>query len=83
MHYELYHNKETLELTIKPSKNKLAIGYKEVKPNIFYYNDCFFVSTDRDILKQFANELKNEWLIEVIDRLDKLEKLRVKIKYQK
>ena len=81
MYYELYHNKETLELIIKTSKSKFYNIYKEVKPNIFDFNDCYYISEDRNILKQFANELKDELLAEAIERLSKLEKLMVKIKY--
>ena len=45
------------------------------------YNDCYFICNDRKKLREKANEIKNEWITELEDELEKANNMKIKNKY--
>lgn len=80
--YELYYNKEKLEIILKKvKKTNLLIG--EDQKNVYYgdepiqYNDCYITCGLLEPLKKIAIELKNEWLLEAKNKVEKIQALRL------
>lgn len=78
--YELYHSRREKKLEIKPSKNK---PFKEdcVINEVATYNDCFYLCSDRKLLKKKAEEIKSEWIEEAEKELEQLKEIKIKNKY--
>jgi len=74
--FSLYVNKEKMELVI--AKNTLTDNITE---DIVQYNSCYFIGPDRKKLKEFAEELRVEWIREAETRLEVLKSLKIKNKY--
>ena len=77
--YSLYYNKKTLELIIKPDKYNKIENMSDDK--VYYWNENYYYATNRKVLREKANELKEQWIEETEERLNKLKELKVKTKY--
>ncbi len=52
-----------------------------VEEGIYRFNDCIYLSEDRDKLREFAKRLKEQWVKEVESRLKELNEMKVVVKY--
>lgn len=61
-YYELYHCKEKYKMELKPLR-KIFDREKDrmLTDTLHYYNDCYYFSTNRKMLKNFATEMLEEW----------------------
>ena len=77
--YALYHNKEKVALEIKPWKFQVdeSLDYNK----LVFLNDCYFLSYDKKVLKQKAEEIKNIWIKEIEENLKKVTNSEIKMKY--
>ena len=46
-------------------------------PEVTYYNNCYYICLDKKPLKKFANELKEQWLNEVMERVELIKRINV------
>lgn len=84
MFYQLYRNKETYELKIRP----LAKIFKESKDltksiselgenDVFDYNYYYLFANNRKILVSYALAYKKEWLQEQEDIMNKIKNIKI------
>lgn len=79
--YSLYHNKENGLLEIK--KNK-TMGINVPEPceikddDLIYYNDCHYISNNRNVLADKAMKLRDEWIEEYEEKITKLKSINFK-----
>lgn len=79
--YQLYHSEERCELVIEPLK--LCIRKKNIEDGkVYYFNDCYFICSDRKVLQEKAKSLKLAWTMRASDRLEKLTNMKVRNKYK-
>ena len=71
--YCLYHNKEKMELKIKPSRLPCNYTYEVIS-----YNENYYICNNRDKLKEKAEEIKEKWLKEAQERVNILSKIKIK-----
>lgn len=74
--YNLYHNKEqcVIELRKVRSKERQLQAHYTHEPSRF--NDCYYICVNRKPLKELAQQLKEGWIIEAKDRLEKTENIK-------
>lgn len=73
--YGLYHNEKTFSLEIKPFKEG------EEFEGIKNYNDCYYLSCDRKLLREEATIIKEKWITKREEELEKLKNIKIKNKY--
>jgi hypothetical protein len=76
--YQLYHNKDNLELKIEPDKYGTFYSNNEVH----CWNDNYYKCNEIKPLRSKAEEIRQKWIKEYQERLDKLENLKIKVKYK-
>lgn len=81
-YYGLYHNKEKMEITIIKNPN-CAINSNDVTDEVIYFNNCYYVSTNRKALMAKAENLREEWIDEAKEVLNKLLSMVIKRKHKK
>lgn len=75
--YGLYHNEKFFHLEIKPFKQgELFDGIK--KHNEFYYLSC-----ERKLLREKAQEIKTSWISKREIELEKLKTIKIKNRYKR
>lgn len=80
MNYQLEHNKSEFFIQISPMK---VNGSKYIIANqLTYYNEKYYISDNRELLKQKAVELKQQWIDEYTDKLQKSIDMKIKNKYK-
>ena len=83
--FALYYFKESCELTIRNYKTTVMVRRIEdlplVEEGIYRFNDCIYLSEDRDKLREFAKRLREEWIGEVESRLKELNEMKIVVKY--
>lgn len=68
--YTLYHDKLKLEIKLTNAKKTLQnLNYTD---DVTEYNDCYFISKNKKKLKEFGEKIKNNWIIELEEKLNKL-----------
>lgn len=78
--FQLYFSKEKKELKIEPLK-KLMIDESKITNEVMKYSNCYFVSLDRKALRDKANSLKEKWIKEAEEELNKFKDIKIKVKY--
>lgn len=73
--YGLYHNENIFALEIKPFKEG------EEFEGIENYNDCYYLSCDRKLLREKAISIKEKWITRQEEELEKLKAVKIKNKY--
>ena len=73
--YQMYHNKAEGVIEIKPTTKTFA-DVKEAEL-IKVYNDCYYLSSDKKALKKIAADLKESWLQEAQNRLQKISAIKI------
>ena len=69
--YQLYFDKEECILEINPLKK--VFENINIVDEIYKYNNCYYFGKNKEILKEKAEELKQEWIKEAEERLHKVE----------
>lgn len=77
--FQLYHNKDKLELKIEPDKYGTFYSNNE----IHFWNENYYKCNEIKPLREKAEEIKQRWINEYQERLNKLEKLKIRVKYKK
>lgn len=73
--YGLYYKEKDFELEIKPfRKGERFEGIKD-------YNDCYYISCDRKLLREKSQLIKAKWIEKREKELEQLKTLKVKNKY--
>lgn len=79
--YSLHHNKEQCLFEIKKNKT-MGINVPEsceIKDDdLIRYNDCHYISNDRNALVDKARELRDEWIKEYEEKIAKLKSINFK-----
>lgn len=83
MYYQLYYDKEQFIIEVKTIKgvfkredfvSRLAqLGDDEV----WEFNNCYKFSKNKKALKQEALDMKNGWIKELTDRIEKIEAIKI------
>lgn len=83
MFYQLYYDKEKFIIEVKTIKGvfkrddfvyRLAqLGDDEV----WEFNNCYKFSKNKKALKQEALNMKNDWIKELADRIEKIEAIKI------
>lgn len=74
--YSLFFDKKRLEICIEPYKNAM------IETNELYkFNDCRYLCSDRKLLREKAKEIKESWLEEAKQAVRDIESLKIKNKY--
>ena len=81
--YQLYINEQTLELEVKKLKKMFLnetriIDFMKDEPSeIYYYNDNYRLCGKRAPLVDLARNIKNGWLVQAKNRLQKIEDIKI------
>ena len=78
--FSLYYNKRDKEMIIEPIRPS-SFMYSKCSDTVTIFNDCYFMCTDRKLLREKANEIKNKWIEEAEKELNGFKKLKLKNKY--
>ena len=78
--FKLYHNKQTGELRIEPI-GKIMIDTSKITNAPTKFNDVYMVCSDRKVLKEKAEQFKNEWIKETEELLEKYKSIKIQVKY--
>ena len=73
--YTLYHNKK--EKIIKVSKCGKALQNCNYTDEVTRYNDCYFLCKKRKPLIDFANSLKEKWLIDAEKEVEEIRNITI------
>lgn len=73
--YGLYHNEKSFILEIKP------FGEGESFEGIKIYNNFYYISCDRKLLREEAKIVKEKWISKREEELEKLKNIKVINKY--
>lgn len=73
--YKLYYNQS--EYKIQISKGTKNLFYKKIIDGVFYYNDCYYLSNSRKLLKEKANEILNNWINKTEQKLLLLKQIKI------
>lgn len=79
--YTLYFKKKDCTLLIKPIKNDSRL-LAQCTDEVTVFNDCYLLCNDRKKLKQKAEELKEKWIKELEEELQKLKNMKIQVKYR-
>lgn len=75
--YNLFIDRKNYEMRITKVNNRarhLMIDYTE---DVQYYNEFYFVCTDKNKLKEKANEIKQEWQNKIEVDLEKVKNIKI------
>ena len=75
--YNLYFNKEKVELKIKKVSNegsRLRSNYPSIPTQ---FNDNYWICLERKPLKEIARRIQTEWRIEAEQRLSAIKNLKI------
>lgn len=81
--YQLYINEQTLELEVKKLKKMFLnetkiINFLNDEPSeIYYYNDNYRLCGKRTPLVELARNIKNGWLVQAKNRVQKIEEIKI------
>lgn len=81
--YQLYINEKTLELKVKPLKagfknDKRIVEFLQNTPyDIYYQNENYRLCGKRTPLIELARDIKNGWLIQAKNRVQKIEEIKL------
>lgn len=81
--YQLYINEKTLELKVKPLKaafknDKGIVEFLQNTPyDIYYQNENYRLCGKRAPLVELARDIKNGWLIQAKNRVQKIEEIKI------
>lgn len=81
--YQLYINEKTLELKVTPLKAgfkndpKTAEFLQTTPYDIYYQNENYRLCGKRAPLVELAKAIKNGWLVEAKNRLQKIEEIKI------
>ncbi|KGM93541.1 hypothetical protein IRP63_14200 (plasmid) [Clostridium botulinum] len=81
MSYSLYFNKKEKELIIEAIKNNPYMESKIIVGKAVWYNDCYYVSDSRKLLREKGKELQKQWIEETEEDLRELKEMKIKTKY--
>lgn len=82
LYYGLYHNKKQAEIKIITNPNCM-IDSSKLTSELKYFNDCYYLSTDRNLIKQKAEEIRSEWIAEAFEKYKTFYAIKIKKKYNK
>jgi hypothetical protein len=74
--YKLYHNQS--EYKIEITRGTKNLHYKEIIDGVFYYNDCYYLSNSKKLLKEKANEILMNWIEKQEKELLLLKNIKIK-----
>lgn len=78
--YQLRFDRRNYDIIIEPMK---VCGEKYIeKGEVIRFNDIYFVSDDRKLLREFAKKLKQNWREEILYKLEKIDNVIIKNKYR-
>lgn len=78
--YQLYFDRKYKELKITPSKN-LMFDYNKAIDKVVQFNDCYFVSSDRKLLREKAYEIKAYWISQTEKELEEFKDIKIVNRY--
>lgn len=78
--FQLYVNKIKKELKISPLSN-LMIDKNRITNEVTLYNDFYFVSLNRKVLRDKANSIKEQWIREAEEEANNFKNIKIKNKY--
>lgn len=80
--FSLYFSKKDMKIVIEPVKtNSFMCDKKYRTGEVVRYNDCYYASTDRKKLREFAYSIIEKWRKEAEENLEALNKLKIINKY--
>jgi hypothetical protein len=83
--FALYHFKESRELIIRNYTTKGMFRELEdlllIEEGIYRFNDCIYLSKDRNKLRELAKQIKDVWVKEAELRLKELKEMKIVVKY--
>lgn len=78
--YQLFHDKNNIEMRIEPMK---CMGIDKIVPGkVVQFNKNYYICDDRKVLNAFARELKQRWIDELNIKIEKCENMVIKRKYK-
>ena len=82
--YQLYIDKNNYKLKVDKLKKSfqhygplIAFGHTCKEDDIFDYNDCYKMCKSRKVLVQLARDIKDYWLSEAMDVVQKIEEIKI------
>ena len=82
--YQLYIDKNNYKLKVDKLKKQfqyygplIAFGHTCKEDDIYDYNDCYKMCKNRKVLVQLARDIKDYWLSEAMDVVQKIEKIKI------
>lgn len=75
--YQLYFQKDECIIQIKKLSKVFNDQIPKITEEIFYYNNCYYFCKNRAVLKTKAEEMKQGWLTETQERLDKVMNIKI------
>lgn len=76
--FALYHNKEKFCLKIYPWESLEKLQESEIK----YWNENIFLSNDRKLLNEKAINIKEMWLKEYNEAIEKIKNMKIIRRYK-
>ncbi len=82
-YYQLYHNRATCEIKVAPltkalQEPRIIVALEKAPQDaVLYYNDNYFLSKSRKILRERANALKSTWLKQVEDEAERIRNIKI------
>ena len=81
--YELYHDKNKHEIRIKPLRNLFDHVRSQLNETPLRYNDYYWFCTARKPLVELAKKIKDSWIGELEESLDRVNKIDIGEKQKK